>query len=76
MAYDELFVFINVWFNCNVFFLPTISLLNYHAQIMRINLHYNVIYVKGTVSGSTNSYVHILDTILPLRYNIMNELEN
>ena len=36
-------------------------------QIVRINSKYNVIYVRGTVPGTTNSIVHILDTVLPLR---------
>nr|CAG4634825.1 EOG090X07HN [Alona affinis] len=35
--------------------------------IMRINLKYNVIYVKGCVPGGTNSIVNILETTLPLR---------
>nr|CAG4638493.1 EOG090X07HN [Cyclestheria hislopi] len=36
-------------------------------QILRINMKYNVIYVKGTVPGATNSIVNIFDTFLPLR---------
>nr|CAG4637064.1 EOG090X07HN [Ceriodaphnia reticulata]SVE72981.1 EOG090X07HN [Ceriodaphnia reticulata] len=36
-------------------------------KIMRINMKYNVIYVKGTVPGPTNSIVQIFDTLLPLR---------
>jgi len=36
-------------------------------QIMRINMKYNVIYVKGPVPGGTNSIVQIFDTCLPLR---------
>lgn len=36
-------------------------------EIMRINMKYNVIYVKGPVPGGTNSIVQIFDTILPLR---------
>nr|SVE76430.1 EOG090X07HN [Daphnia longispina] len=36
-------------------------------KIMRINMKYNVIYVKGTVPGATNTIVRIFDTILPLR---------
>ena len=35
---------------------------------MRINMKYNVIYVKGTVPGATNTIVRIFDTILPLRW--------
>nr|CAG4644843.1 EOG090X07HN [Leptodora kindtii] len=40
---------------------------NRGLQIVRINSKYNVIYVRGTVPGTTNSIVHILDTVLPLR---------
>nr|CAG4650205.1 EOG090X07HN [Sida crystallina] len=38
---------------------------NRGLQIVRINLKYNIIYVKGTVPGATNSHVQIMDTILP-----------
>lgn len=34
---------------------------------MRINAKYNVIYVKGTVPGATNSIVQIYDTFLPTK---------
>lgn len=40
---------------------------NRGLQIVRINTKYNVIYVRGTVPGATNSYVQIMDTKLPLR---------
>ncbi|XP_046464128.1 39S ribosomal protein L3, mitochondrial-like [Daphnia pulex] len=40
---------------------------NRGLMIMRINMKYNVIYVKGTVPGATNSIVRIFDTLLPLR---------
>nr|CAG4651877.1 EOG090X07HN [Triops cancriformis] len=36
-------------------------------EIVRINYKYNVIYVRGTVPGSTNSHVNIYDTVLPLK---------
>ncbi|KZS18953.1 Mitochondrial ribosomal protein L3 [Daphnia magna] len=36
-------------------------------KIVRINMKYNVIYVKGTVPGPTNSIVQIFDTLLPRR---------
>nr|CAG4648690.1 EOG090X07HN [Polyphemus pediculus] len=40
---------------------------NRGLKIMRINMKYNVIYVKGTVPGPVNSIVQIFDTKLPLR---------
>nr|CAG4643253.1 EOG090X07HN [Ilyocryptus agilis] len=36
-------------------------------KILRINMKYNVIFVKGPVPGGTNAIVRILDTVLPLR---------
>nr|CAG4647957.1 EOG090X07HN [Moina brachiata]SVE93054.1 EOG090X07HN [Moina brachiata] len=35
--------------------------------VMRINSKYNVIYVKGSVPGATNSTVQLFDTFLPTR---------
>jgi len=40
---------------------------NKGLQIMRINMKYNVIYVRGSVPGPKNSIVYIFDTRLPLR---------
>nr|CAG4644012.1 EOG090X07HN [Lepidurus arcticus] len=36
-------------------------------EILRINYKYNVLYVRGTVPGITNSHVNIYDTVLPLK---------
>lgn len=48
--------------------LITIQFFKYSfKQIVRINMKYNVIYVKGTVPGATNSVVQIFDTLLPRR---------
>nr|CAG4647105.1 EOG090X07HN [Megafenestra aurita]SVE92435.1 EOG090X07HN [Megafenestra aurita] len=40
---------------------------NKGLKVMRINTKYNVIYVKGSVPGATNSIVQIFDTILSRR---------